>query len=192
MTSDKHVDQLLRNTAKAAAPMDEEHAAALWGAMLERRRRRSIRRGRATMATAAAACLIIGFGAGRWTHAGLPNLPTTDATEATAVMTGDRPELLRLMREGLPLLREVERNPAEARLSGVEEILWLTRRLRDARPGHDPGVDLLLSDLELILVQLLDSGRDTATVERALAGDAVIARAIVPRMEQLDVSLGVQ
>lgn len=190
MTSDEQVDQSLWRAAKEQAPMNDERAAALWGAIVERRRQRSMRRGRATTFLAAAVCLFVGFGAGRWTRTGLVEPPMT---ETTAVMSlGDHPDLLRLVREGLPLIREVGRNPEEARLAGVAELLWLTRRLRDATPRDDPAVELLLSDIEMILVQLLEAGRDTATVARTLAGDAIIARAIVPRMEQLDVSPGVQ
>jgi hypothetical protein len=189
MTSDDQLDQLLRRAGTAISPIDDDRAAALWEATSSRRRRRSNRRICVAMILAAAACLVVGFGVGRWAR---PELANQSATVAATFQQGDRPELARLIREGLPLLRDVEHNPAEARLSGVDEMLWLTRRLRDAPPSGDSAVELLLSDLELILVQLLDASRDTTTVERTLAGEAVIARAIVPRMHQLDQSLRMQ
>ncbi len=187
MTTDRSLDALLRAAAADAPKLTSDAESALW-LDLERRRQRRARQGRLIRyGLVAAAALILGVGIGR-------GLPERQPVATVAIASSTRPAIVsagfdRLVRRSLPILRSAEAQPAAFQRSDIEEMLWLTRRLRDKDLSASPDVALLLSDLELVLVQLLDADRTADPVERTLAGQAVASRALVPRLELLDASI---
>lgn len=187
MTTDRSLNTLLRAAATDVPPLSADAEAALWAATERGRLRRTRRANLIRYGMVAAAALILGVGIGRGWPERLADQPiAVAATSGSGIaVTG----FDRLVSRSLPIMRSAERDPAALGRADVEEMLWLTRRLRDKDLAASPDVGLLLSDLELVLVQLLDADTKADPVERTLAGQAVTARAIVPRLEQLDTSL---
>lgn len=78
-----------------------------------------------------------------------------------------------------------ERNPVGARQLGSwgREVLGSTRLLIDSPAGDDPQLRALLSDLELVLVQIIQlSGAQLDTSDRALIDRALEDRDLLPRI----------
>ncbi|MGH7677743.1 MAG: hypothetical protein ACRENU_04700, partial [Gemmatimonadaceae bacterium] len=147
------------------------------------------------LVSAAAAVLLLGIGVDRL----LLQRQTTQApvavAPATPADTNDPSRLYRLAAEQtlaqaealLTAYRssEPQRNPADARQLGRwgRDVLTSTRLLIDSPAGEDPQLRLLLSDLELVLVQIIQlSGAPLEADERALIDRALEERDLLPRI----------
>lgn len=125
-------------------------------------------RSAAPWAVAAAALLVMGIGIGRWSAAG-PLLPTGTANAPTGGTIAGAPapdgsglELAARMHFGRTesLLTTVRSDARAGRVDGsvgpwARTLLTQTRLLMDARGETRDDVQQLLSDLELVLVQVL-------------------------------------
>ncbi|MEJ2502873.1 MAG: hypothetical protein P8177_06080 [Gemmatimonadota bacterium] len=141
---------------------------------------------------AAAAALAIGFGLGRLTQES-PAPESVAATAGTAAASGaaTRPSLpLRLtaadhMGEAevlLTMFRSSDREGDRAATAmWARDLLSTTRLLLDSRVAEDPEMALLLSDLELVLVQITSAGTAEGT-EQELIEEGIEQRQLLAKL----------
>lgn len=114
---------------------------------------------------AAAATLAVGFGLGRMTREPAPanapmaaaerSAPSTPVRLAAAEHMSDAEALLTLFRSSA-----ASTDDRAATADWARDLLATTRLLLDSRVAEDPEMAGLLGDLELVLVQIANSGGD--------------------------------
>jgi hypothetical protein len=141
---------------------------------------------------AAAAALAVGFGLGRITDdAGTP--------DEVVAMSGESRRSGEVTRPSLPLqltaadhMGEAEAlltlfrsaNSADDRAATAawaRDLLSTTRLLLDSRVGEDPEMAMLLSDLELVLVQITSAGASEST-EQELIEEGIEERHLLAKL----------
>lgn len=143
------------------------------------------------LGVAAAATLAVGFGLGRVsTEAGLtpagepvasapdregPSLPVR---MAAADHMGEAEALLTMYRSGQ---RESDR---AATIRWARELLSGTRMMLDSRIGEDPRMAALLSDLELVLVQIVSSDAGSSP-EQDLIEEGIEERELMTKLRSI-------
>jgi hypothetical protein len=142
---------------------------------------------------AAAAALAVGFGLGRITNeTAAPDGPVAEAGIAAASdEASPRPSLpLQLaaadhMGEAealLTLFRSSNRaDDRAATAAWARDLLSTTRLLLDSRMGDDPEMAMLLSDLELVLVQITSAGASEST-EQELIEEGIEQRQLLAKL----------
>lgn len=113
---------------------------------------------------AAAATLAVGFGLGRLTRQSIPAPPAAASEEgpslpvrlAAADHLGEAEAMLTLYRAS------DRSDDRMATASWARDLLSTTRMLIDSRVGEDPQLAQLLSDLELVLVQIASTSTSDA------------------------------
>ncbi|MFO7893097.1 MAG: hypothetical protein R6U63_05150 [Longimicrobiales bacterium] len=129
-----------------------------------RRARHRLRRGTPwVVGLAAAATLAVGFGLGRMTREPAPahapmaaaerSAPSTPVRLAAAEHMSDAEALLTLFRSSA-----ASTDDRAATADWARDLLATTRLLLDSRVAEDPEMAGLLGDLELVLVQIANSG----------------------------------
>jgi hypothetical protein len=146
---------------------------------------------------AAAAVLVLGLGIGRMTAPGM----APGVSPAADVARSDAPDDAVLRVAALEHLVRTESLltlvRADARAGGVEPevgswargLLSQTRLLMDAQRGGDPGMEELLEDLELVLVQIVgvanasDGDQERVRSELNLALNGMEEREVLTRIQ---------
>ena len=146
----------------------------------------------------AAASLLIGVLAGRWTASGTPSGSMT-ASKSETVMISDaaRPyqrtteEVLGRSAVLLTALRssDVRQIDAGQMSSQATRLLGRVRLLLDSPAANDPQVHNLLLDLEMTLAQVARMQPSRGTTDINLINEAVAQRDIVPRIQSVVVDL---
>lgn len=138
---------------------------------------------------AAAATLAVGFGLGRLAERSMPAGPAT-ADRAAAATTRETSLPVQLaaadhMEEAeamLTLYRTAgDAEDREAVADWARELLTTTRLLLDSRAGRDPQLGELLSDLELVLVQIASAGEHGGT-EKELIEEGIEKRQLLTKL----------
>lgn len=131
---------------------------------------------------AAAATLAVGFGLGRMTRepvsgavpvASAPGRTSTPMRLAAAEHMSDAEAMLTLFRSSTEGAGD-----RTATVSWARDLLTTTRMLLDSRVGEDPKMAELLSDLELVLVQIANSSgdQDDQLIEDGIQQQALLAK----------------
>ena len=152
-----------------------------------RRRARAERTRRWTpwaIGLAAAATLAVGFGLGRLTRdtmsvpgsapvAEAKGAPSTPVRLATAEHMSDAEALLTLFQSSAASTED-----RAATADWARDLLSTTRLLLDSRVSDDPEMASLLADLELVLVQIANSGgdQDTDLIEEGIRQQQLLAK----------------
>lgn len=163
------------------------------GARRRARRRSRVRRWTPwALGMAAAAALAVGFGLGRLTQeaevsgpvvadagdegvAGEPAGPSLPVRMAAADHMGEAEALLTLFRAS------DRADDRAATAAWARDLLGTTRLLLDSRVGDDPEMAMLLSDLELVLVQITSAG-DGEGAEQELIEEGIEERQLLPKL----------
>ncbi|MGK7311310.1 MAG: hypothetical protein ACN0LA_03650 [Candidatus Longimicrobiales bacterium M2_2A_002] len=164
--------------AREAGPATDELAA--------RRARSRDRAGRWTpwaVGLATAAMLAVGFGLGRLTRPPVPTeapaaaardrSPSMSVRLAAAEHMGDAEAMLTLFQAS----EGTEDRAAAARWA--RDLLATTRMLLDSRAAEDPELARLLEDLELVLVQIANTGPDG---DQELIEEGIRQQQLLPKL----------
>ena len=144
----------------------------------------------------AAASLVFGVVAGRWT-AGVGAAPSAEPAMASAVLPVSGPyqqtteELLSRSVVLLSALRSSDASGALAAQMSAQatRMLGTTRLLLDSPAASDPRMHTLLLDLEMTLAQVARLQPARGTTELTLINEAVVERDMVPRIRSAVVDL---
>ena len=133
---------------------------------------------------AAAATLAVGFGLGRLSRDTMPapastqvaeasGAPSTPVRLATAAHMSDAEALLTLFQSSA-----ASTDDRTATADWARDLLSTTRVLLDSRVADDPEMATLLADLELVLVQIANSGgdQDTDLIEEGIRQQQLLAK----------------
>lgn len=130
---------------------------------------------------AAAATLAVGFGIGRVTQAPQPapievadrGAPSLPVRMAAAEHMSDAEALLTLFRSSA-----ASTDDRAATADWARDLLTTTRLLLDSRAAEDPAMASLLADLELVLVQIANSGSegDDELIEEGIRQQQLLAK----------------
>lgn len=153
-------------------------------------------RGPLAWAVAAAAVLVVGIGIGRWSAPGAVSVPGPAAPTATAPTpsTAGSPSLELAARRHLgqteSLLATVRADALTGRMDPsvgpwARSLLLETRLLMDARTGEQDEVQRLLSDLELVLVQIVGAAEGDGFDEERLRTELDLAVRSLEEREML-------
>jgi hypothetical protein len=204
---DKRLDELLDDARKTYRVPPEPAVEAIWqridaeaflapgGAT----RRPTDRRFGAVTWRVAAASLVFGVLAGRWTSGvGLPGATEADPAQVTSSMS----PVLRpyqktteeLLGKTAVLLAALGTDRTSASFSShvsdqAAQLLGTARMLLDSPAGSEPGIRALLLDLELTLAQVARLQPSRGETELMLINEAVAERDIVPRIRSAVVDL---
>lgn len=133
---------------------------------------------------AAAATLVVGFGLGRLTRDAGP-VPVPDAPVAAERSTASVPVRLAAAEHMsnaealLTMFRTSDRSEDRtATAEWARDLLSTTRLLLDSRVADDPELASLLSDLELVLVQIANAGPegDSELIEEGIRQQELLAK----------------
>lgn len=202
---DRQLDQLLEDARTSYRVPPAPAVEAIWGRV---EREAFIERGRPTWragnwraaAMLAAASLVIGVLAGRWSvgtaPAGAP-AATLAATPATTVSAPYQQATEEVLGRAAVLLAALRTTDARGAVTGqlttqASRLLVPTRLLIDSPAASDPRMRSLLLDLELTLAQIARMQPARGDDDLHLINDAVAERDIVPRIRSavVDISAG--
>lgn len=174
MTEDYQLDTRLADLARLEQEVAPCSIETVWTALSHQRRRREIRRRRRMVVASSTFFLFVGLGLGRLSMVPPTNLPSENPVIST-VSPWD-PIMADLRVRSLSLLDQVsaaEATAAGAWLHEAPDLLWATRRLLDSPVVEQLGHRRLLTDLELVLAQLLEISDELDPTELALTQDAI-------------------
>ena len=149
---------------------------------------------------AAAACLVIGAFAGRWSGSTVAASPATTLASngATAAQSAARPyqkATEELLGQSAVLLAALTDTRGTADMAShlndqATQLLGTTRLLLDSPAASDPQLHTLLLDLELTLARVARLQPSRRATEVPLINEAVAEREIVPRIRTAVMELG--
>ncbi len=146
-----------------------------------RRRRTRWMRGLAALA----AVLVIGIGIGRWTAADLTGPIAADRAAADTERRGEsvmRYAAVEHLGQVEALLIDLDSgNEREVAIS-AQSLLTKTQLLLDSKRLTDPAIRALLTDLEMLLVQVAQLDGNGSAIDRELIDENLSNRAIRPRL----------
>ncbi|MHB1327534.1 MAG: hypothetical protein ACYC2K_04965 [Gemmatimonadales bacterium] len=132
-----------------------------------------------------AAALVIGVGIGRWSSADLTGPITADRALADAARRGEnvmRYAAVEHLGQVEALLIDLDSgNDREVALT-AHSLLTKTQLLLDSKRLTDPDIRALLTDLEMLLVQVAQLDANGSAIDRELIDENLSDRAIRPRL----------
>jgi len=132
-----------------------------------------------------AAVLVIGVGIGRWSAADLTGPITADRALADAARRGEnvmRYAAVEHLGQVEALLIDLDSgNDREVALT-AHSLLTKTQLLLDSKRLTDPDIRALLTDLEMLLVQVAQLDANGSAIDRELIDENLSDRAIRPRL----------
>lgn len=195
---DHRLDDLLEEARDHYRVPPAANADALWSRIEATAfPRAAVRRDWRLTGLAAAACLVIGAIAGRWSATTAPAMNAAAATTASAQQVS-RPYQKAtedLLGQTAVLLTALNSDRAATEMAShlndeATQLLGTTRLLLDSPAATDPQLRTLLLDLELTLARVARLQPARRATEVPLINAAVAERDIVPRIRSAVMELG--
>lgn len=145
------------------------------------------------IAAAAAAAILVAVGLTRYPRANVSRIAdTADTTMSDGAWQVASTEHLGLAESMLTTLAASRRSDGAAELSAwSRDLLESTRLLMDSPAGRDPKRRALLEDLELVLVQLVESGPAMRREDRSVMDEILSRSALLLTRIRTNIPAGV-